>query len=187
MKVDYGKTVEETVLEVEAGNVGEEVTVTVAGKNATGDIWKYLTEVKLTYPDGTKKNVLPDGQESFSEKIGYEISGKDLILGKDLFTQPGKYQIAVTAEYYGTKTVEFTVVDGTSTETKPVPEYKGVTCEKRTSYEVLVYNRESYFFVHNILSYFKFTNNIPLKIIILHIITVFICKSHRVCSGIAQS
>ena len=136
IKVNYGKTVEDTALEVKAGNVGEAVTVTAAGKNATGDIWKYLTEVKLTYPDGTKKNVLPDGQESFSEKIGYEISGKDLILGKDLFTQPGKYQIAVTAEYYGTKTVEFTVVDGTSTETKPVPEYKGVTCEKRTSYEV---------------------------------------------------
>ena len=128
MKVDYGKTVEETVLEVEAGNVGEEVTVTVAGENATGDIWKYLEEVKLTYPDNTNKNVLPDGDESFSEKIGYEISGKDLILGKDLFKQAGKYQIAVTAKYYGTKTVEFTVVDGTSTETKPVPKYESVDC-----------------------------------------------------------
>ena len=130
--VDYGKTVEYTVLEVEAGNVGEEVTVTAAGENATGDIWKYLTEVKLTYPNGTKKNVLPDGQDSVFEKIGYEISGKDLILGKDLFTQAGKYQIAVTAKYYGTKTEEFTVVDGTSTETKPVPYYEKVTCEKNT-------------------------------------------------------
>lgn len=112
--VDYDKTVEKTDLEVKAGNVRETVTVTVAGENATGDIWKYLKEVKLTYPGGTEeKNVLPDGQESFSEKIGYEISGKDLILGKDLFTQAGKYQIAVTAEYYGTKTVEFTVGDGT--------------------------------------------------------------------------
>ncbi len=128
MKVDYGKTVEETVLEVEAGNVGEEVTVTVAGENATGDIWKYLEEVKLTYPDGTKKNVLPDGQESVYDEIGYEISGKHLILGKDLFTQAGKYQIAVTAKYYGTKTVEFTVGDGTSTETKPVPKYESVDC-----------------------------------------------------------
>ena len=126
--VDYGKTVEYTVLEVEAGNVGEEVTVTAAGENATGDIWKYLTEVKLTYPNGTKKNVLPDGQDSVFEKIGYEISGKDLILGKDLFTQAGKYQIAVTAKYYGTKTVEFTVVNGTSTETKPVPKYESVDC-----------------------------------------------------------
>lgn len=136
MKVDYGKTVEETVLEVEAGNVGEEVTVTVAGENATGDIWKYLEEVKLTYPDDTERNVLPDGDESVYKEIGYEISGKDLILGKDLFTQAGKYQIAVTAKYYGTKTVEFTVVDGTSTETKPLPEYKGVTCEKSAFYEV---------------------------------------------------
>lgn len=137
MKVNYDKTVEETDLEVEVGDVGEAVIVTVAGENATGDIWQYLTEVKLTYPDNTEKKVFPDGQESvYDEKIGYEISGKNLILGKDLFTQAGEYQIAVTAEYYGTKTVEFTVVDGTSTETKPVPEYKGVTCEKRTSYEV---------------------------------------------------
>lgn len=134
MKVDYGKTVEETVLEVEAGNVGEAVTVTAAGENATGDIWEYLKEVKLTYPDGTEKKVLPDGQDSVYDEIGYEISGKDLILGKDLFTQAGKYQIAVTAEYYGTKTVEFTVVDGTSTETKPVPQYDKVECELDTSW-----------------------------------------------------
>lgn len=132
IKVDYVKTVEETALEVKAGNVGEEVTVTIAGENATGDIWKYLNEVKLTYPDGTEKKVLPDGQESVFEKIGYEISGKDLILGKDLFTQAGKYQIAVTAEYYDTKTVEFTVGDGTSTETKPVPQYDKVECELYT-------------------------------------------------------
>lgn len=132
IKVDYGKTVEDTYLEIKAGNVSETVTVTAAGENATGDIWKYVKEVKLTYPDGTEKKVLPDGQESVFEKIGYKISDKDLILGKDLFTKAGKYQIAVTAEYYGTKTEEFTVVDGTSTETKPVPEYKGVTCEKST-------------------------------------------------------
>lgn len=131
--VVYDKTVEKTDLEVEAGNVREAVTVTVAGENATGDIWKYLTEVKLTYPGGRESEVLPDGQESiFDEKIGYKISGKDLILGKDLFTLAGEYQIAVTAKYYGTKTVEFTVVDGTSTETKPVPQYDKVECELDT-------------------------------------------------------
>ena len=134
--VDYGKTVEDTVLEVKAGNVRETVTVTAAGENATGDIWQYLTEVKLTYPGDRESEVLPDGQESYDEKIGYEISGKDLILGKDLFTQPGEYQIAVTAKYYGTKTVEFTVGDGTSTETKPLPEYEEVTCEKSAFNEV---------------------------------------------------
>ena len=135
IEVDYGKTVEETVLEVKAGNIGEAVTVTAAGENATGDIWKYLTEVKLTYPDNTEKKVLPDGDESVYKEIGYEISGKDLILGKDLFTQAGKYQIAVTAKYYGTKTEEFTVVDGTSTETKPVPQYDKVECELDTSWQ----------------------------------------------------
>lgn len=134
--VDYVKTVEDTVLEVKAGNVGETVTVTAAGENATGDIWNYLKEVKLTYPGGTEEKVLPDGGESVFGKIGYEISGKDLILGKDLFEQPGEYRITVTAEHYGTKTVKFTVGDRTSTETKPVPEYKGVTCEKSIFNEV---------------------------------------------------
>ena len=133
IKVDYDKTVEETDLEVEVGNVGEAVTVTAAGENATGDIWKYLNEVMLTYPGGREIKVLPDGQESiFDEKIGYKISGKDLILGKDLFTKAGEYRITVTAEYYDKKTVEFTVGDGTSTETKPVPYYEKVTCEKNT-------------------------------------------------------
>ena len=139
MKVDYDKTVEKTVLEVKAGNVGEAVTVTAAGENATGDIWKYLTEVKLTYPGGREIKVLLDGQESYDEKIGYEISGKDLILGKDLFTQPGEYQIAVTAKYYGTKTVEFTVVNGTSTETKPVPQYDKVECKLDTLWQTTKY------------------------------------------------
>lgn len=134
IEVNYDKTVEETDLKVKAGNVGEEVTVTAAGENATGDIWKYLEEVKLTYPDGTEEKVLPDGGESVFEKIGYEISGKDLILGKDLFTQAGEYRITITAEYYDKKTVKFTVGDGTSTETKPVPQYDKVECELDTSW-----------------------------------------------------
>lgn len=139
MKVDYDKTVEDTVLEVKAGNVGEAVTVTAAGGNATGDIWKYLKEVKLKYPDSTERNVFPDGQESVFEKIGYEISGKDLILGKDLFTQAGEYQITVTAEYYDTKTEKFTVGDGTSTETKPVPQYDKVECKLDTLWQTTKY------------------------------------------------
>ncbi|MFR8711332.1 MAG: hemoblobin-interacting domain-containing protein [Anaerotignum lactatifermentans] len=133
IEVEYDKTVEETDLEVEAGNVRETVTVTVAGENATGDIWEYLKVVKLTYPDGTERKVLPDGQESvYDEKIGYEISGKNLILGKDLFTQAGEYQVTITAEYYDKKTVKFTVGDGTSTETKPVPQYDKVECKLDT-------------------------------------------------------
>ena len=135
IKVYYGKTVEETDLKVKAGNVKEAVTVTAAGENATGDIWNYLKEVKLTYPGGTEEKVLPDGGESVFEKIGYEISGKDLILGKDLFTQAGEYRITVTAEHYGTKTVKFTVGDGTSTETKPVPRYESVDCTYSNSFQ----------------------------------------------------
>lgn len=135
IKVDYDKTVEDTVLEVKAGNVVEAVTVTVAGENATGDIWKHLEEVKLTYPNDTEINVLPDRQESVYDESGYKISGKDLILGKDLFTQPGEYQVTITAEYYDKKTVKFTVGDGTSTETKPVPQYDKVECKLDTLWQ----------------------------------------------------
>lgn len=163
IKVDYGKTVEETDLEVKAGNVSETVTVTAAGENATGDIWKYLKEVKLTYPDGTEKKVLPDGQESVFEKIGYKISDKDLILGKDLFTKAGKYQIAVTAEYYGTKTVEFTVVDGTSTETKPVPQYDKVECELDTSWQTTYTFAFTPFYNDEIEAWIKAVNKVTVN------------------------
>lgn len=130
LHVNYGKTLEEVTLEAAAGTAGESVTVKVSGEQATGDIWKYLKEVKLTYPDGKEKSVLPDGHETVSEKIGYQVAGKNLILGKDLFTQIGDYQLSVAAEYYGTKTVKFTVGDQESGKLKPIPNYSKVTCEK---------------------------------------------------------
>ena len=163
IKVDYGKTVEETALEVKAGNVGETVTVTIAGENATGDIWKYLKEVKLTYPDDTEKEVFPDGYESVFEKIGYEISGKDLILGEDLFEQPGEYQVTVTAEHYGTKTVKFNVGDGTSTETKPVPQYDKVECELDTSWQTTYTFAFTTFYNTEIEEWIKAVNKVAVN------------------------
>ena len=69
----------------------------------SGDIWKYITKVSLKKPDGTVKNILPDGQENIWEKVGYSISEEQenqLILGKDLFDKDGEYEVTIEAAYY---------------------------------------------------------------------------------------
>lgn len=96
---------------LEAGGdfeTGAEVTITNTA-DKTGDIWKNLQSVVLTGPDGTKKRLLPNGQESISEKIGYTIGGASLVLGKDLFKEAGEYSVEISAQYYGVETVEFEV------------------------------------------------------------------------------
>ena len=96
---------------LEAGGdfeTGAEVTITNTA-DKTGDIWKNLQSVVLTGPDGTKKRLLPNGQESISEKIGYTIGGASLVLGKDLFKEAGEYRVEISAQYYGVETVEFEI------------------------------------------------------------------------------
>ena len=96
---------------LEAGGdfeTGAEVTITNTA-DKTGDIWKNLQSVVLTGPDGTKKRLLPNGQESISEKIGYTIDGASLVLGNDLFKEAGEYSVEISAQYYGVKTVKFEI------------------------------------------------------------------------------
>ncbi len=96
---------------LEAGGdfkTGAEVTITNTA-DETGDIWKNLQSVVLTRPDGAKKPLYPDGQESFSKKIGYTIDGASLVLGKDLFEEAGEYSVEISAQYYGVETVKFEV------------------------------------------------------------------------------
>ena len=96
---------------LEAGGdfkTGAEVTITNTA-DETGDIWKNLQSIVLTRPDGTKKTLLPDGQESLSKKIGYTIDGASLVLGKDLFEEAGEYSVEISAQYYGVETVKFEV------------------------------------------------------------------------------
>ena len=96
---------------LEAGGdfkTGAEVTITNTA-DETSDIWKNLQSVVLTRPDGTKKPLYPDGQESFSKKIGYTSDGASLVLGKDLFEEAGEYSVEISAQYYGVETVEFEV------------------------------------------------------------------------------
>lgn len=96
---------------LEAGGdfkTGAEVTITNTA-DETGDIWKNLQSIVLTRPDGTKKTLSPDGQESLFEKIGYTINGASLVLGKDLFEEAGEYSVEISAQYYGVETVEFEI------------------------------------------------------------------------------
>ena len=98
-------------VELKAGGdfkTGAEVTITNTA-DETGDIWKNLQSIVLTRPDGTKKTLSPDGEESLFEKIGYTIDGASLVLGKDLFEEAGEYSVEISAQYYGVETVEFEI------------------------------------------------------------------------------
>ena len=98
-------------VELKAGGdfkTGAKVTITNTA-DETGDIWKNLQSIVLTRPDGTKKTLSPDGEESLFEKIGYTIGGASLVLGKDLFKEAGEYSVEISAQYYGVETVEFEI------------------------------------------------------------------------------
>ena len=106
--------------------VGDTVILT-NDADESGDIWKYITKVSLKKPDGTVKNILPDGQESISEKIGYSISEEQenqLILGKDLFDTDGEYEVTIETAYYENQTITFEISKADQTdpgETKEPP------------------------------------------------------------------
>lgn len=106
--------------------VGDTVILT-NDADESGDIWKHITKVSLKKPDGTVKNILPDGQESISEKIGYSISEEQenqLILGKDLFDTDGEYEVTIETAYYENQTITFEISKADQTdpgETKEPP------------------------------------------------------------------
>lgn len=98
--------------------VGDTVILT-NDADESGDIWKYITKVSLKKPDGTVKNILPDGQESISEKIGYSISEEQenqLILGKDLFDTDGEYEVTIETAYYENQTITFEISKADQTD-----------------------------------------------------------------------
>ena len=98
--------------------VGDTVILT-NDADESGDIWKYITKVSLKKPDGTVKNILPDGQESIWEKVGYSISEEQknqLILGKDLFDTEGEYEVTIEAAYYENQTITFEISKADQTD-----------------------------------------------------------------------
>lgn len=113
LSVRYQKVLEEVELSVpastEAGNAVV-ITCTTNHGDAACDFFANVTGVTLTGPDGNAKTILPDRQESVSQKIGYTVTGNTLTLGEDLFSTAGNYSVTIRAGYgYGTQTVNFTI------------------------------------------------------------------------------
>ena len=107
--VAIAKDVKNVTLKVgEDLKTGKEVTITNTA-DETGDIWNYIQKISLTGPDGKPVNVQYGDSASVFDKIGYTVAGNVLTLGKDLFKTAGKYSVEISAKYYGTKTVTFTV------------------------------------------------------------------------------
>lgn len=114
LSVPYQKVLEAVNLSVSASTEAENPVVITCNAEHTGkcDFFDSLTSVELTYPDKTVKTLRPDGEESVSDKIGYEIGENKttLILGKDLFKTAGKYSVTLRAGYgYETQTVKFAI------------------------------------------------------------------------------
>ena len=114
LSVPYQKVLETVALSVPASTEAENPVVITCNAEHTGkcDFFDSLTSVELTYPNNTVKKLRPDGEESVSDKIGYEIGENKttLILGKDLFKTAGKYSVTLRAGYgYETKTLNFMI------------------------------------------------------------------------------
>lgn len=92
--------------------VGQTVYVNASANEEdapSGDFLENLKKIMLTKPDGTQKQILPDGQESVYKKIGYLIHDTYIELGKDLFGQDGEYKIVVEADGYEDHELKFKI------------------------------------------------------------------------------
>lgn len=140
LSVRYQKVLEEVELSVptstEAGNAVV-ITCTTNHGDAACDFFANVTGVTLTGPDGNAKTILPDRQESVSQKIGYTVTGNTLTLGKDLFSTVGNYSVTIRAGHgyeHEPKKVEFEIKAATpetpeppSEGNKDVPAYESWT------------------------------------------------------------
>lgn len=138
LSVPYQKVLEAVNLSVPASTEAENPVVITCNAEHTGkcDFFGSLTSVELTYPDKTVKTLRPDGEESVSDKIGYEIGENKttLILGKDLFKTAGQYSVTLRAGYgYEPQTVKFTIQEKAvvpEPEKATPPTVAGVSAEK---------------------------------------------------------
>lgn len=99
--------------------LGNDVTITCnSADHVDGvcDFFKYLnknTAVRMTGPDGTTRNVLPDGQEG--SNLGWKVNGNTLTIGANLFKETqfnnatGTYTLTLAPDYYTEQTVSFEV------------------------------------------------------------------------------
>ena len=103
----------------ESIELGNDVTITCnSADHVDGvcDFFKYLnknTAVRMTGPDGTTRNVLPDGQEGTN--LGWKVNGTTLTIGANLFKETqfnnatGTYTLTLAPDYYTEQTVSFEV------------------------------------------------------------------------------
>lgn len=103
----------------ESVELGNDVTITCSSAdhvNGVCDFFKYLnknTAVRMTGPDGTTRNVLPDGQEGTN--LGWKVNGNTLTIGANLFKETqfnnatGTYTLTLAPDYYTEQTVSFEV------------------------------------------------------------------------------
>ena len=103
----------------ESVELGNDVTITCSSAdhvNGVCDFFKYLnknTAVRMTGPDGTTRNVLPDGQEG--SNLGWKVNGTTLTIGANLFKETqfnnatGTYTLTLAPDYYTEQTVSFEV------------------------------------------------------------------------------
>lgn len=140
LSVRYQKVLEKVSLTgpTEGVQLGKPVTITCNAENhkdGVCDFFANVTGVTLTGPDGNAKTILPDRQESVSQKIGYTVTGNTLTLGKDLFSTAGNYSVTIRAGHgYEPKKVEFEIKAATpetpeppSEGNKDVPAYESWT------------------------------------------------------------
>ena len=141
LSVRYQKVLEEVSLSgpAEGVQLGKPVSITCTTDHgdAACDFLANVTGVTLTGPDGEAKAILPDGQESVSQKIGYTVTGNTLTLGKDLFSTVGNYSVTIRAGHWyehEPKKVEFEIKAATpetpeppSEGNKDVPAYESWT------------------------------------------------------------
>lgn len=128
----------------ESVELGNDVTITCSSAdhvNGVCDFFKYLnknTAVRMTGPDGTTRNVLPDGQEG--SNLGWKVNGNTLTIGANLFKEKafnnavGTYTLTLAPDYYTEKTVSFEVKakdnsGNTDVEVKDAPNFTSVTAE----------------------------------------------------------
>ena len=142
LSVRYQKVLEKVSLTgpTEGVQLGKPVTITCNAENhkdGVCDFFANVTGVTLTGPDGNAKTILPDRQESVSQKIGYTVTGNTLTLGKDLFSTAGNYSVTIRAGHgyeHEPKKVEFEIKAATpetpeppSEGNKDVPAYESWT------------------------------------------------------------
>ena len=128
----------------ESVELGNDVTITCSSAdhvNGVCDFFKYLnknTAVRMTGPDGTTRNVLPDGQEG--SNLGWKVNGTTLTIGANLFKETqfnnatGTYTLTLAPDYYTEQTVSFEVKakdnsGNTDVEVKDAPNFTSVTAE----------------------------------------------------------